>query len=203
MGWPVSWESVYLFNPLEWLIDEINALIHAQHNQFTASSLKLKLSTHCIAMATMVAYRAQILNFLQRHPGISILNDIHNKFLWLGRVQINRAFEQFIRMMVQSKPIPVPVKIAQSILLTVAHKIVWRKLAIGVGAAPEQDRIIVEVEVDDVKEEGNEGEVRVANADMKGSVTVECCEIVVAQGTGENKHEYGLKMPGHMLQCSL
>jgi hypothetical protein len=32
-------------------------------------------------MAKMVAYRAQILNFLQLHPVISILNDVHKEFL--------------------------------------------------------------------------------------------------------------------------
>ena len=45
------------------------------------SSSKSKLSSHCIAMAKMVAYKARILNFLQLHPVISILNNVHKELL--------------------------------------------------------------------------------------------------------------------------
>lgn len=48
------------------------------------------------------------------------------------------------------------------------------ELAIGEREAPEKDEIIVEVEVDNLEEEGNEEEQRVSIDDMEYNVTVEC-----------------------------
>jgi len=56
-------------------------------------------------------------------------------------------------------------------------------LFIREGEAPENDEIIVEVEVDNVEEVGNEEEETFSNDDMEYNVTVECCEIIVAQRT--------------------
>ena len=96
----------------------------AQQKQLTLSISKSKLSTHCICIAKMVAYRAQILNFLPLYPVISILNDVHNEILYMGGVQINRAFDQINKKMLQSRLIAVPVRIAQRILLKVALKMI-------------------------------------------------------------------------------
>jgi len=59
----------------------MHASMGAHHKQLTASISKSKLSTHCIAMAKMVANRALILNFLQLHLVISILNHVHKDLL--------------------------------------------------------------------------------------------------------------------------
>ena len=48
------------------------------------------------------------------------------------------------------------------------------ELYIGEAEAPEKDEIIVEVEVDNVEEEGNKEEETVSNDDMEYNVTVEC-----------------------------
>jgi len=53
----------------------------AHDKQLTASISKSNLSTHCIAIAKMVANRALILNFLQLHLVISILNHAHEDLL--------------------------------------------------------------------------------------------------------------------------
>jgi len=68
-------------NALQGLIDDMHASMCAHYKQLTASISKSKLSTHCIAMAKMVANRALILNFLRRHPVISILNHVHKDLL--------------------------------------------------------------------------------------------------------------------------
>jgi hypothetical protein len=47
------------------------------------------------------------------------------------------------------------------------------KLDIGEGAVPMKDEIIVEVEVDNVKEEGIEKEEKLSNNDLEYNVTVE------------------------------
>jgi len=75
-------------------------------------------------MAKLVAYRAQILKFLQLHPLISIINDVHNEFLNTGGVQINRAFNQINKKMLQRRMIPVPVRIARRILLKIALRMI-------------------------------------------------------------------------------
>jgi len=48
------------------------------------------------------------------------------------------------------------------------------ELDIKEGEAHEKDEIIVEVEVDNVEEEGHKEEVTVSNEDMEYNVTVEC-----------------------------
>jgi len=82
-------------------------------------------------------------------------------------------------------------------------KIDLTELYIGEGEAPEKDEIIVEVEVDNVEEDGNEEEQTVSNDDMEYNVTVDCWEIIVAQMTGWNKHQSGLEMPSLKLLSSL
>jgi len=76
------------------------------------------------------------------------------------------------------------------------------ELYMGERVAPGNDEIIIEVEVDNVEEEGNEEEETVSNDDMEYNVTVECWEIIVAQKAGWKKHQFGLEMPGVMLLCS-
>jgi hypothetical protein len=71
-------------NALQGLIDDMHASIRAQHTQSLRSISKSKLSTHCIAMAKMVAYRARILNFLQLHPVMSIIKEAHKELLQMG-----------------------------------------------------------------------------------------------------------------------
>lgn len=48
------------------------------------------------------------------------------------------------------------------------------ELDIGDGKAPKKDEIILEVDVDDVEEEGNEEEERVSNDNMESNVAIEC-----------------------------
>jgi hypothetical protein len=48
------------------------------------------------------------------------------------------------------------------------------ELYIGEGEPPEKDEMMVEVEVDNLEEEGNEEEETVSNDDMEYNVTVEC-----------------------------
>jgi len=50
--------------------------------------------------------------------------------------------------------------------------------------------------VDNLEEKGNEEVQRVSIDHMEYNVTVECWEIIVAQKTGWNKHQFGLEMPG-------
>ena len=47
-----------MVNALQGLIDDMHASMHAQCIQLTASISMWKLSTHCIAMANIIAYRA-------------------------------------------------------------------------------------------------------------------------------------------------
>jgi len=48
------------------------------------------------------------------------------------------------------------------------------KLDIGEGDTPEKNKIIIEVEVDNVEAQGNEDEERVSNEDIQYNVTIEC-----------------------------
>jgi len=47
-----------MVNVPQGLINDMHASMHAQRIQLTASISMWKLSTHCIAMANIVAYRA-------------------------------------------------------------------------------------------------------------------------------------------------
>jgi len=58
------------------------------------------------------------------------------------------------------------------------------ELDIGEREAPGKDDITVEVEVDNLEDEGNEAVQRVSIDHMEYNATVECRELIVAQKTG-------------------
>jgi hypothetical protein len=58
----------------------------------------------------------------------------------MGGDQINRAFDQINKKMLQSRLMPVPVRIARRILLKIALKMIWPNWILGKEKLPRRMR---------------------------------------------------------------